>query len=139
MPMMRAMANTGIARARITAACSNRSVNRLPSRPRNLDTRDPVVGAIRAPHLGRDIAVVLKDIQMAQGELAEIMRLARLAAVRAGEPRPAIHCHLNVQLLGPLVSIQPLSDQLPGWRYPKPQGKHVVRMHRPSLRRRSPA
>ncbi len=55
------------------------------------------------------------------------------------EPRPAIRRHLNVKFIGPLVGIQPLSDQLPGRRHPKPQGKHIVRMHRPSLRRRSPA
>ncbi len=48
------------------------------ARPRHLDTLDPVIGAI-----------VLKEIQMAPGELAEVVRLARLAAVQAGKPRPA--------------------------------------------------
>ena len=92
------------------------------ARPRRLDTLDPVIGAIRARHLGRDVAMVLEKIQMVPSELAEVVRLARPAAVRAGKPRPAIRRHLDVQFLGPLVGIQPLSDQLPRRRHPKPQG-----------------
>ena len=109
------------------------------ARPRHLDALDPVIGAIRARHLGGDVAMVLEEIQMPPGERAEVVRLARPATLRAGKPRPAIRRQLKVQFIGPLVGIQPLSDQLPRRRHPKPQGKHIVRMHRPSLRRHFPA
>ena len=136
MPMMRAAANTGISRARITAACSNRSVNRLPlARPRHLDTLDPVIGAIRAGHLGRDIAVVLKEIQMAPGELAEVMRLARLAAVGAWEHRAAIGSEFDVQLVGALVRCRAAGQpRFQGGAIPRPRASaSLVSIVHPSV------
>ena len=106
------------------------------ARPRHLDPLDPMLGTIGARHLGRDVAMVLEEIQMAPGEGVEIMRLARPGAIRAGEPRATVRRHFDVQFLRPLVGGQSLAYQLPRRRQPKAQAKNIVRIHRPSLRRR---
>ncbi len=88
------------------------------ARPRRLDALDPMVGAGGARHLGGDGAMVLEEIQMPPGKLGKIMDLARPGAVGAGKQRAAFGGEFDVQLLGPLARVEPLSDQLLWWRIP---------------------
>ena len=53
------------------------------TRPRHLNALHAVLGTVRLQHLGGDGAVVLEEVQVAPGELGEVMGLAQLAAVLA--------------------------------------------------------
>ena len=102
--------------------------------PRHGDPQHAMLGAVGARHLGRDVAVVLEEVQVAPGELGEVVRLARLAAHRAGEQAAAIGGDLKVQFMRLFAGIQALTDQSPRRCHPQPQSQYGIRVHlRPAV------
>jgi hypothetical protein len=112
----------------------------LPS-PGHGDAQHTVVRAVGARHLGRDIAVVLEEVEMPPSELGEVVSLAGTAAGRTGEQRAAVSRDLKVQFVWLRRGVEPLADQLPRRDYAKPQGQNVVGVHAallvPSCRERA--
>src|SRR4051794_3358256 len=88
-----------------------------------------MLGTVGARHLGRDVAVVLEEVQVAPGELGEVVRLARLAAHRAGEQAAAVGGDLKVQFMRLFAGIQALTDQSPRRRHPQSQSQYGIRVH----------
>src|SRR4051794_38628121 len=78
-----------------------------------------MLGAVGARHLGRDVAVVLEEVQVPPGELGEVVRLARVAAHRAGEQAAAIGGDLKVQFMRLFASIEALTDRSPRRCHPQ--------------------
>src|SRR5258708_11601869 len=63
------------------------------------------------------------------GEALEVVRLAGPFAVRAREQRATVGDHLKVQLMRPLLDIQPMTGKLPRLVQTKPEREHVLRVH----------
>src|SRR5271156_2174992 len=88
-----------------------------------------MLGAVGARYLGRDVAVVLEEVQVAPGELGEVVRLAGLAADRAGELAAAVGGDLQVKFVRLFAGVQALTDQSPRRRHPQPQSQYGIRVH----------
>ena len=81
----------------------------LPS-PRRLDPLDPVVGAIDPGEPSGDIAVMLEEIEMAPGELLEVVGLAQHPADREGVLGSPVSGHLKEYLMRCLAGVHQLSQ-----------------------------
>src|SRR5271156_587151 len=88
-----------------------------------------MLGAVGARYLGRDVAVVLEEVQVAPGELGEVVRLSGLAADRAGELAAAVGGDLQVKFVRLFAGVQALADQSPRRRHPQPQTQYGIRVH----------
>jgi len=101
-------------------------------RPRHRDPPDPVLRTFNPRHPGRDEAVVLEEVQVLPSEALEVVRLAGPLAFRAREQRAPLRDHLQLQLIGSLLDIQPLAGKLPWLAQAKPERKHILCFHRPA-------
>ena len=72
---------------------------------------DPVVWIVRVRNLGRDLTMTLGKVQMTPRKFFEIMRLARLAAVRTRKRSATIGPKPDLQNMRALARIQPLNKQ----------------------------
>ena len=78
---------------------------------------------------------MLKEIQMAPRDLGKVVRLAGLAAHRAGEQAAALGANIEVEFVRLFAGIKPLADQPPRRPHPQPQSQNHIGIHvRPSLR-----
>ena len=71
---------------------------------------------------------------MPPGELLEIMRLAKLAAIRAGKLRTALRLQQDIQDIGLFVRVETLFHQPPWWRNPEAKSQYIQSIHCLSLR-----
>jgi hypothetical protein len=78
--------------------------------------------------------MVLEEVQMPLGELLEIMRLAKVAAIRAGKLRTTLRLEHNIQDMGLFVRIETLFHQSPWWRNPETKSQYILSIHCLSLR-----
>src|SRR3546814_15318818 len=74
---------------------------------------------------GRDIAVVLEEIQMTPAKLAKIMRFAGPSAFTACEGRSTVGFQVQVQLMWRLARREMLASQTPWQRHPKAPRQHL--------------
>jgi hypothetical protein len=66
--------------------------------------------------------MVLEKIQMPPGEFFEIMRLARLTTMGAGEPGAPVGADPDMEFMWRFVGIEPLINDLPGLLQTKAKG-----------------
>ena len=100
----------------------------LPS-PRRLGPLDPVVGAIHPGQPGGDIAVMLEEIEMAPGELLEVVGLAQHPADWAGVLGSPVGGYLQKDLVRCLACVHSLPHQPPGGLQAKAQGQKIASIH----------
>ena len=75
--------------------------------------------------------MVLEEVQMPLGELLEIMRLAKVAAIRAGKLRTTLRLQQDIGLF---VRVETLFHQPPWWRNPEAKSQYIQSIHCLSLR-----
>jgi len=106
--------------------------------PGNADPQHAVLRAVGAGDLGHDVAVMLKEIQMTPRDLGKVVRLAGLAARRAGEQAAALGANIEVEFVQLFAGIKPLADQPPRRPHPQPQSQNHIGVHvrpaRPNMR-----
>ena len=102
------------------------------ARPRPRDRRplDPAIRASDPRHPCGDEAAMLEEVQVLPGKALEVVRLAGAPALRAGKHRAPVRNHLQVQLMRPLLDIQPLAGKLPRRAQAKPEREYLPRFHR---------
>src|SRR3546814_13659184 len=108
---------------------------RRPPRSTRTDTLFPYTTLFRSGprYPGRDIAVVLEEIQMTPAKLAKIMRFAGPSAFTACEGRSTVGFQVQVQLMWRLARVEMLASQTPWQRHPKAQRQHLARVHQTLL------
>ncbi len=63
---------------------------------------------------------------MPPGEFPEIMRLAKLAAIRTGKLRPTLRLQPDIQDMWLFVRLKTLFDQPPWWRNPEAKSQYIL-------------
>ena len=96
----------------------------LPRGPGDADAQHAVVGAVGARHAGRDVAGVLKEVEMPPGELGAVVRLAGLPQVGQGNGRP-VGGDVEMQFVGLFAGLQALTDMRHGGVSPSPKANTV--------------
>src|SRR3546814_6126580 len=89
---------------------------RRPPRSTRTDTLFPYTTLFRSigpRYPGRDIAVVLEEIQMTPAKLAKIMRFAGPSAFTACEGRSTVGLQVQVQLMWRLARVEMLASHTP--------------------------
>lgn len=75
------------------------------------------------------VAMMLEEIEVAPGELFEVMRLAGAPARRTRIKRAALGFDAQVKPVRQDVEIKRLRHDFPGRRKPQTQGKELVGVH----------
>jgi len=92
-----------------------------------------MLGAINPGQPGGDVTMMLEKVWVPPSVLAEIMGLAKLPALRAGEFPSPLTGQLKTKLVGLFAGVQVLANYPPGRLYAKPQGENVAAGHGESL------
>lgn len=103
------------------------------TRPRHLNQTNLMFAALGARHTGRDVAVVLKEVQMAPALLDKVMGCAQLTALRTRVAGATLGLDLKVQLMRLLVRVQPLIHQLPRVLDTNAKKKDLIAVHHAHL------
>jgi hypothetical protein len=78
---------------------------------------------------GRQIAMVLEEVQVPPSEFLKVMGLAGLPALRARVSGAPLCLYTDVKLMGGLFGVQMLIHNFPGFCQAKSEGENVIRGH----------